>query len=151
MGERNLVYTTHKLQFTSVKKKKKKEKDAHKELVSRETKRRVEEGLERWAGTCPFDRAETLLRFVAFGIFLSRFRPSPFCPLFSKRNRYLLSVYLHCWHDESAEITRISFPSSGERLPASLVISCRLAIAGFRSLSPGSLGVISGKLFRGSS
>lgn len=86
--------------------------------------------------------------------FSSHFSPSPSSPLlFSKRNRYLVSVYLHCWHDESAEITRISFPSSGreKRLPASLVISCRLAIAGFRSLSPGSLGVISGKLFRGSS
>lgn len=43
------------------------------------------------------------------------------------------------------------FLRRGERLPASLVISCRLAIARFRSLSPGSLGVISGELFYGSS
>lgn len=28
----------------------------------------------------------------------------------------LLSVYQHCWHDKSAEITRISFPSSGRTI-----------------------------------
>lgn len=130
-------------------------------------KRRMEK-----AGTYSFDwiSTKTLLRFVALvgtarkhglrhepwdrpPLFFLSFFSLPLPLLFSKRNRYLVSVYLHCWHDESAEITRISFPSSGreKRLPASLVISCRLAIAGFRSLSPGSLGVISGKLFRGSS
>lgn len=129
-------------------------------------KRRIE---AEKVGTYSFDwiSTKTLLRFVAFVLrrenrttmgqpslfFLSFFSLSlPFPSVFKEESLPPLCVPPLLARRERGNYTDfLSFVGEGKRLQASLVISCRLAIAGFRSLSPGSLGIISGKLFRGSS
>lgn len=140
---------------------------ATKRIWRKAPKRRME---AQKVGTYSFDRisTKTLLRFVAFvlrrenrttigtaaSIFPLIFLPLPSVPFCFQRGIATSSLCTSIVGTTRARKLH-GFPfllaGEGKRLPASLVISCRLAIAGFRSLSPGSLGVISGKLFRGSS